>query len=154
MQREERQRREREREREEKTTGPTAATPPSRLDETFWGGTIQTERAAFEADWGRCHTADGRGVLIALPYSDFMPCTLREKMFSLLKAMECANPGWNLCLRHPTSLRVSVSPCLYASLCLFLSGSLSLCSSTEEVSLSCRHCSQSVDKATDFHSTL
>lgn len=72
--------------------------PHSHVDETFWGGTIQTERAAFEAAWGRCHTAGGRGVLIALPYSDFMPCTLREKMFSLLKAMECANPGWNLYL--------------------------------------------------------
>jgi hypothetical protein len=23
-------------------------------------------------------------------------CTLREKMFQLLKAMECANPGFNL----------------------------------------------------------
>lgn len=72
--------------------------PPRNTDETFWGGTVQTERAAFEAEWGRCHTPDGRGVLIALPYSDFMPCTLREKMFSLLKNMECANPGWNLYL--------------------------------------------------------
>ena len=74
------------------------SSPPARLDETFWGGTLETERTAFEATWGHCHTADGRGVLIALPYSDFMPCTLREKMFSLLKAMECANPGWNLYL--------------------------------------------------------
>ena len=64
--------------------------------EGFWGGTLQTDRAQFESEWGSCHTEAGRGVLVALPYSDLMPCTLREKMFQLLKAMECANPGFNL----------------------------------------------------------
>ena len=67
-----------------------------RADSDFWGGTLQTERANFEASWGRCHSEGGRGVLVALPYSDLMPCTLRERMFALLKRMECANPGWNL----------------------------------------------------------
>jgi hypothetical protein len=35
-------------------------------------------------------------VLLALPYSDAMPCTLRENMFEQLRQMECGNPGFNL----------------------------------------------------------
>lgn len=35
-------------------------------------------------------------MLLALPYSDAMPCTLRENMFEQLRQMECGNPGFNL----------------------------------------------------------
>eukprot|EP01051_Picozoa_sp_SAG22_P015593 SAG22_NODE_2060_length_3063_cov_1.479757_1_plen_487_part_00 len=59
---------------------------------------LQTDREAFEADWGKagCWERGNLEVLVALPYNDFMPCDLREKMFQNLKAMECANPGFNL----------------------------------------------------------
>ena len=37
-----------------------------------------------------------KSVLLALPYSDAMPCTLREMMFKQLKRMKCSNPGFRL----------------------------------------------------------
>jgi hypothetical protein len=54
------------------------------------------ERAAFEAAWGQCLVDGLPSVLVALPYSKDMACPLRLAMFSRLKAMECANPGFNL----------------------------------------------------------
>ena len=67
-------------------------------DRNSWQiGQLQTERDAFESSWGqRCpelyrnFTEGGQrrlSVLLALPYSDSMPCTLREKMFSLLRSL-------------------------------------------------------------------
>ena len=53
-------------------------------------------KAQFEAAWGGCWTESGREVLVALPYSAEMLCELRRVMFTQLKAMECANPGFNL----------------------------------------------------------
>eukprot|EP01043_Picozoa_sp_COSAG02_P024397 COSAG02_NODE_1331_length_13215_cov_3.173058_6_plen_552_part_00 len=53
-------------------------------------------KAQFEAAWGGCWTEGGREVLVALPYSADMLCELRRIMFTQLKAMECANPGFNL----------------------------------------------------------
>lgn len=50
----------------------------------------------FEAAWGGCWTDGGREVLVALPYSADMLCELQRTMFTRLKAMECANPGFNL----------------------------------------------------------
>jgi hypothetical protein len=35
-------------------------------------------------------------VLVALPYDANMLCELRKTMFEQLKALECANPGFNL----------------------------------------------------------
>lgn len=50
----------------------------------------------FEEQWGGCWEDGGREVLVALPYSADMLCDLRKIMFTQLKAMECANPGFNL----------------------------------------------------------
>lgn len=53
-------------------------------------------KAQFEEAWGGCWTDSGREVLVALPYSADMLCELQRVMFTRLKAMECANPGFNL----------------------------------------------------------
>lgn len=53
-------------------------------------------KAQFESAWGGCWVEGGREVLVALPYSADMLCELRRIMFTQLKAMECANPGFNL----------------------------------------------------------
>ena len=50
----------------------------------------------FEEQWGGCWEEGGREVLVALPFSAEMLCELRKIMFTQLKAMECANPGFNL----------------------------------------------------------
>eukprot|EP01052_Picozoa_sp_SAG31_P022391 SAG31_NODE_1779_length_7293_cov_39.850153_4_plen_460_part_00 len=71
----------------------------ARRNESFSGLTkesLQTDLLAFQTSWGKCWAENYRDVLIALPYNDYMPCGLRETMFARLKAMECANPGFNL----------------------------------------------------------
>eukprot|EP01048_Picozoa_sp_COSAG05_P005814 COSAG05_NODE_355_length_10856_cov_7.197174_7_plen_332_part_00 len=54
------------------------------------------ERKKFEAAWGGCWVEGQRAVLIALPFNAEMQCALRYIMWHNLKAMECANPGFNL----------------------------------------------------------
>ena len=59
-------------------------------------GKLLMTKTQFEASWGGCWTDGGREVLVALPYSADMLCELQRLMFTRLKAMECANPGFNL----------------------------------------------------------
>eukprot|EP01052_Picozoa_sp_SAG31_P008163 SAG31_NODE_405_length_16084_cov_3.913982_6_plen_309_part_00 len=62
-----------------------------------WSGTLQTEKDKFIAEYGAsCKTEGSKTVLIALPYDDMIPCPIRERMFAALKALECANPGFNI----------------------------------------------------------
>ena len=89
----------------------------------YAGGPLQTERRQFELAWvnssrdrcnrsaqgGMVHSDNGsiqHVVLIALPYNDYMPCTLREIMFAQLKRLKCGNPGFQLEVRKLPHARV------------------------------------------------
>ena len=53
--------------------------------------------ADAEGGWGaRCRAPGNVEVLVALPYKVSMPDKLAEALCSNLRAMECANPGFNL----------------------------------------------------------
>jgi hypothetical protein len=62
----------------------------------LWSGVLQINTTDFERQWGRCHSDGAVDVLVLLPFDEIVPCPVRERMFESLRALECANPGFNV----------------------------------------------------------